>query len=103
MPIKLNKVNNEKEKIQQLIIQSIKNQNYELECIVGGNLNLGSNISYNQFKKIISRVNGKKEFITKSPIQRLSINFPNDSEFSNIRVIVLGFKSINDYCNNESL
>lgn len=103
MTIKLDKEKKEKEKIKQLLLQSIKKPTYELECIVGGNLNLGSNISYNQFRKIISRINGKKEFITKSPNQKLSITFPFDSKFKSVRVNILGFKSINDYCNNENI
>ena len=101
MSIKLEK--EKKEKIKQTIIQSINNSKYELECIIGGNYNLGSNISFNQFKKIISRINGKKEFITKTPSQKLLISFPYDSKFRKIRVIIVGFKSINDYCNNENL
>lgn len=103
MSIKLNKNTNEKELINQLIKQSILNTEYELECIVGGNHNLGSTISHQQFRKILTRINGKKEYQNKPPEDKLVISFPRDTKFGNIRVVINGFGSINYYCLNEKL
>ncbi len=103
MSIKLNKATQEKETIKQLIRQSVLNPGYELECVVGGNYNLGSIITHQQFRKIISRINGKKEYLTKAPEDKLIISFPRDTKFASTRVIIHGFGSINYYCINEKL
>ena len=103
MAIRLNKQTEEKEAIKQLIKQSILNPKYELECIVGSNYNLGSTITIQQFNKIISRVNGKAEYIVKRPEDKLMISFPRDSRYKNMRVSVNGFTAINYYCNNNKL
>jgi len=103
MSIKLNKQTHEKEAICTLIKQSILNPEYELECVVGGNYNLGSTISHQQFRKILSRVNGKREYQARPAEDKLVISFPRDTKFGNIRVIINGFGSINYYCINEKL
>lgn len=103
MAIRLNKQTQEKEKILQLIKQSVLNPTYELECIVGGDFNKGGTVSFQQFNKIISRVNGKREFITKRPEDKLTISFPRDSRYRNIRITVNGFNAINYYCINDKL
>jgi hypothetical protein len=103
MTIKLNKNNQEKEKILQLIKQSVLNQNNELECVIGGNFNLGSSITHTQFKKIISRINGKSLFVTKRPVDNLRISFPLDTKFKNIRVSINGYNAIHHYCLHESV
>ena len=98
MSIKLNKQTHEKEQICSLIKQSLMNADYELECIIGGNYSLGSGISSQQFQKILSRINNKREYQAKNPEDKLIINFPMDTKFNNIRVIINGFGSINQYC-----
>jgi len=103
MSIKLNKQTHEKEAICTLIKQSILNPEYELECVVGGNYNLGSTISHQQFRKILSRVNGKREYQARPAEDKLVVSFPRDTKFGNIRVIINGFGSINYYCINEKL
>jgi SAM-dependent methyltransferase len=103
MSIKLNKQTHEKEQICTLIKQSLMNADYELECIIGGNYKLGSGISSQQFQKILSRINNKKEYQAKNPEDKLIINFPMDTKFNNIRVIINGFGSINHYCMSEKL
>lgn len=103
MSIKLNKQTHEKEQICTLIKQSLMNADYELECIIGGNYSLGSGISSQQFQKILSRINNKKEYLAKNPEDKLVINFPMDTKFNNIRVIINGFGSINHYCMSEKL
>lgn len=103
MSIKLNKQTHEKEQICTLLKQSIMNADYELECIIGGNYSLGSNISSQQFQKILSRINNKKEYQAKTPEDKLIINFPMDTKFNNIRVVINGFGSINQYCMSEKL
>lgn len=103
MTIKLNKDTHEKEGICELIKQSIMNTQYELECIIGGNYNLGSTITHQQFRKILGRIKGKKEYQMKASDERLVISFPRDTKFSSIRVLVNGNGAINYYCINEKL
>ena len=103
MSIKLNKETNEKEGIKTLIKQSILNPKYELECIIGGNFKHHNTVTIQQFNKIISRVNGKKEYTTKRPIDKLTIGFPKNSRYKNIRVTINGFSAINYYCVNDKL
>lgn len=103
MSIKLNKQTHEKEQICVLLKQSIMNADYELECIIGGNYSLGSNISSQQFQKILSRINNKKEYNARTPEDKLVVSFPMDTKFNNIRVVINGFGSINQYCITEKL
>jgi hypothetical protein len=104
MAIRLNKQTLDKEKIIQLLKQSVLNPTYELECIVGGDFNnKNGTVSFQQFNKIISRVNGKREFVTKRPEDKLTISFPRDSRYRNIRITVNGFNAINYYCINDKL
>lgn len=105
MAIRLNKQTQEKDSIKLLIKQSILNPQYELECILGGKYDSShtSGVSIQQFNKIISRINGKKEYVTKRPEDKLTINFPQDSRYKNVRVSINGYTAINYYCLNDKL
>lgn len=74
---------------------AILNPSYELECIVS------TNILYDKFKRILSRLNGN--FSETHELERLDITFPRDSKYKNIRVTIFGFYNINKYCHSEKL
>ena len=103
MPIKLNKEKHEKDSIKLLLKQAVLNPSYELECIIGGNARLGSTIEHDQFNRILSRIRDKKEYDSKASRDKLMICFPTDSKYSDIRVVVTGYHSINKYCRTEKL
>lgn len=103
MSIKLDKEKNESINIKTLIKQALLDPNYETEVIIGGNMYLGSNITYNQFKNIFNRIRGKSQYKENTSMHKLIITFSGDSKFKDIRVIISGFTSINSYCINEKL
>ena len=100
--IKLNSQKNEKGIITDLIDQSINNPELELECIISDNHQYSFNqVSYQQFINIIKRVKNKNQFESSRTFNKLNISFPLDSKFRDIRVIILGYQAISNYCNNE--
>jgi hypothetical protein len=103
MSIKLDKDKNENSNIKALIKQALLNPSYETEVIIGGNMYLGSNITYEQFKTVFNRVRGKSQFQELNSIHTLVICFKSDSKFKDMRVIINGFTAINSYCINEKL
>jgi len=103
MSIKLNKEKYDKENIKTLIKQSLLNKTYETEVIIGGNMHLGSNITYDQFKRIFNRIRGKSQFKESSEQHKLVITFENTTKFKDLRLIINGFNAINAFCINERL
>ena len=103
MSIKLDKEKNEKENIKTIIKQSLLNPNYETEVIIGGNMHLGSNISYQQFKQVFNRIRGKSQFKEAPDQHKLIITFNRKSKYNDLRIIINGFTAINAYCINEKI
>lgn len=103
MSIKLDKEKNESSNIKTLIKQALLDPTYETEVIMGGNMYLGSNITYNQFKKLFNRIRGKSQYKENASTHKLIITFSSDSKFKDIRIIISGFTAINSYCINEKL
>lgn len=103
MPIRLSKEKQEKENIQLLIKQSLLNPKYELECIIGGNARLGSVIEQDQFNRILGRIRNKPEYNTIPAVDKLTVCFPADSKYSDVRVIITGYHNINKYCLTEKI
>jgi len=93
----------EKESILDAISYSIDNPNFELECLINNSPTpFRPNIKHENFISIIKRYKGRTDFETSENV-RLAISFPENSKYSNIRVLVKGNGPINNYCNNENL
>lgn len=92
-----------KEELKYLLKQAILNSTYELECLFGVDFTGNNKITDKQFEKVISRINGKKEFITNNPYDKLLISFPRDSKFNDLRITVTGYQAIDLYCKQEKL
>ena len=103
MSIKLDKEKHEKDNFKTLIKQALLNPNYETEVIIGGNMHLGSNITYHQFKKVFNRIRGKSQFHEMPDQHKLIITFDTATKFKDIRVIINGFNAINTFCITEKL
>lgn len=101
--IKLNSLNNEKEKVLNLIKKSITNKRLELECIIKKDLNSNKNVDLTQFINIIKRIKNKNKFTQQKTNNKLYILFPIDSKYHKIRVIINGQGSISTYCNHENI
>lgn len=94
---------NTREEIKYLLKQAILNPDYELECLFGKDYTGNDNITDKQFEKVISRINGKKEFITNNPYDKLLISFPRDTQFDDLRITITGYQAIDLYCKQEKL
>ena len=103
MSIKLDKEKHEKDNFKTLIKQALLNPDYETEVIIGGNMHLGSNITYHQFKKVFNRIRGKSQFQEMPDQHKLIITFDTATKFKDIRVIINGFNAINTFCITEKL
>jgi hypothetical protein len=85
----------EKDSLKFLMNASILNPTYELEGIIA------SELTAEQFKKIIGRLNGN--FKESREVERLDITFARDSKYANTRISILGFHDINKFCRTEKL
>ena len=101
--MKLNAQKNEKGIIQDMINQANNSSDLELECIISDNHNYSFNqVSYQQFIQVIKRVKYEKIEPGRT-INKLNISFPMDSKFKDIRVTIIGYQAISNYCNHEKI
>ena len=103
--IHLDSRHGEKEKILELINNSIDKPDYELECLfyVNPTQIRNPNIKNSNFVSIVKRYKGNPNFISKTS-ERLAITFPlENAKYSNIRILIKGAGPIKNYCNNENL
>ena len=103
--IHLDSRNGEKEKILELINNSIDKPDYELECLFYETPTQirNPNIKNSNFVSIVKRYKGNPNFISKTS-ERLAITFPlENAKYSNIRILIKGSGPIKNYCNNENL
>ena len=103
--IHLDSRNGEKDKILELINNSIDKPDYELECLFYENPTQirNPNIRNSNFVSIVKRYKGNPNFISKTN-ERLAITFPSENpKYSNIRILIKGPGPIKNYCNNENL
>ena len=93
----------EKDKIVELINNSIDKQNYELECLFYDDINNIRNpkINHTNFMSLLKRYKSNPNFITKTN-ERLTLSLDNE-KYSNVRILIKGSGAIKNYCNNENI
>ena len=93
----------EKESILDAISYSLDNPNFELECLINNSPTpFRPTIKHENFIAIIKRFKGRPDFESSENV-RLTIGFPSNSKYSNVRILIKGNGPINNYCNNENL
>ena len=103
--IHLDSRNGEKEKILELIDNTIDKPDHELECLFYEKPTdiKNPNITHTKFISIIKRYKGNPNFISKTN-ERLTISFPIENvKYSNVRILIKGSGPIKNYCNNENI
>ena len=101
--IRLDTQTGEKEQILELLNYTINDSNLELECLINNSPDrFNPSIKHNDFISIIKRFKGRPDFETKESV-RLAINFPENSKYKGVRVLVKGLGAVNSYCNNENI
>lgn len=102
--MKLNSQKNEKGIIIDMIEQANNNIDLELECIISDNHQHSFNqVNYQQFVNVIKRIKNMKNLESGRTINKLNISFPLDSKFKDIRVVIVGYQAISNYCNHEKI
>ncbi len=97
----------EKEKILELINNTIDKPNYELECLfylspIPEHIKNPS-ITHTNLVSIVKRYKGNPNFISKTN-ERLAITFPRENvKYGNVRILIKNSGAIKNYCNNENL
>ena len=93
----------EKENILDALSYSLDNPNFELECLIDNSSTpFRPTIKHDNFIAIIKRFKGRSDFESNENV-RLTIGFPPNSKYSNVRILIKGNGPINNYCNNENL
>ena len=93
----------DKESILETIGYSLDNRNFELECLIDNSSKpFRPTIKHDNFISIIKRFKGRPDYEASESV-RLTIGFPPNSKYSNIRILIKGNGPINNYCNNENL
>ena len=93
----------EKEQILELLNHTINDSNLELECLINNSSDrFNPTIKHNDFISILKRYKGRPDFENKESV-RLAIDFPENSKYKGVRVLVKGLGAVNSYCNNENI
>ena len=93
----------EKEQILELLNHTINDSNLELECLINNSSDrFNPTIKHNDFISILKRYKGRPDFEAKESV-RLAIDFPENSKYKGVRVLVKGLGAVNSYCNNENI
>ena len=97
----------EKEKILELINNTIDKSNYELECLFylkpTPTQIKNPSINHTNLVSIIKRYKSNPNFISKTN-ERLTISFPRENiKYGNVRILIKNTGAIKNYCNNENL
>jgi hypothetical protein len=93
----------EKEQILELLNHTINDSNLELECLINNSDDrFNPSIKHNDFISILKRYKGRPDFEAKESV-RLAIDFPENSKYKGVRVLVKGLGAVNSYCNNENI
>jgi hypothetical protein len=101
--IRLDSHTGEKEQILELLNHTINDSNLELECLINNSDDrFNPSIKHNDFISILKRYKGRPDFEAKESV-RLAIDFPENSKYKGIRVLVKGLGAVNSYCNNENI
>ena len=101
--IRLDSNKNEKNQLINLIKESLNHKDLELECILMNNYVENQFITQPQLINVLKRVSNKSIYKKHKTINRLDIYFPIDSNFANVRATILGYGSINNYCNFQNI
>lgn len=101
--MKINFDNETNKVLIEMLRESYKNENYELECIIGNQSHMSRN-THQDLVSIIQRVKDKKPFTNYKVHDSLVINM-NKTKYKNVisRIIINGLNSINTYCATEKL
>ena len=101
--IRLDSHAGEKEQILELLNHTINDSNLELECLINNSDDrFNPSIKHNDFISILKRYKGRPDFEAKESV-RLAIDFPENSKYKGVRVLVKGLGAVNSYCNNENI
>jgi hypothetical protein len=97
----------EKEKIYELINNTIDKPNFELECLFYLNPSpeqiRNPSITHTNLISIVKRYKNNPNFISKTN-ERLAITFPRENvKYGNVRILIKNTGAIKNYCNNENL
>ena len=93
----------EKEQILELLNHTINDSNLELECLINNSSDrFNPTIKHNDFISILKRYKGRPDFENKESV-RLAIDFPENSKYKGVRVLVKGLGAVNSYFNNENI